>query len=294
MRFPGRLGKIAAAVFVLTAAVFSLASEPDVAAFLPEYPALAAGADLNALGSHPQSAEFFAELEKICGRSAGELSKVLLACDSYGARRMVLAGFDAPESVSRLCRKAGKKRLAAEDHRDFKVFLLKGKQSDRRAVRLVQFSDDIIGVFTAFPKGEKFRVDPGKSLITDQIPRRKNVLIWGYGLPRINQGHLQHIRMFYFTLEPDINGKLLLHGKVIFAGALQSSAVYWFVKQAVPLILSAKYDVSFWDSYRAVSALDVKRNEEELIFSTRNVGPVFKVFAAVFRDRLSLLREIAQ
>ena len=82
--------------------------------------------------------------------------------------------------------------------------------------------------------------------------------------------------------------------EIFFAGALQSSAVYWFVKQAVPLILSAKYDVSFWDSYRAVSALDVKRNEEELIFSTRNVGPVFKVFAAVFRDRLSLLREIAQ
>ncbi|MBE6357461.1 MAG: hypothetical protein E7058_10215 [Lentisphaerae bacterium] len=290
MRFP----LLCAVALVLSAAVPVGAAEQKLPAFLPAYSAMAAGVDLNALCDHPQSANLFAVLENICGKSTRELAEVLLACDPQGKRRIMLAEFDRQETVANYCGKVKDMRLPAEDHNGYEVFLLKGRANERKAVRMLRFTPRNIGLFTAFPSGAPFRAVPGKSPVFPQIPRRKNVLLWGWGKPQIDRDYLRHIREFYFVLEPDIHGNLLLHGRIRFTGKLQTVMFLWFVQQIMPAAIAVKYDIPIWDVWRGISALDVKNTGEEVVFSCRDIEPVFKVFTGVFHRQLSKLREITQ
>lgn len=292
MRFP-RFIAAAALVFAAVLPVYA-AAEPGLPAYLPSYSAIAAGVDFNALCDNPQSANLFAGLEKICGQSAGELSKVLLACDRRGKRRMLLAEFDDSKTVDRYCLKVKDRRLSAEDHGGAKVFLLKGQAKERKAVRMVQFSGKEIGLFTAFPAGSEFRIVPGKSPVSRRMPLDRKVLLWGCGTPQIERDYLRHITDFYFILEPDVYGDLLLHGSVKFAGEVQCAAFLIFVKQFLPFALAVKYDVSAVDVYRGIAGLNIRNCGDRLIFSGRDIEPLFRVFTGVFHKQLGKLREIAE
>lgn len=284
----------AAAVFSLTAAAWLSAAEPELPAFLPGYAAVAAGADFNALCDNPQSANIFAELKNVCGKSADDISAILLLCDNRGKRRALLAEFDSSDIVSGFCRRVKDKHLSSEEHNNYSVFLLKGEADHRRAVRMLKLSDRSIGVTTAFPSGEKFQFTPGRSLISRRMPRRKGVLFWGYGAPRINQGYLRHIREFCFVLEPDVNGKLLLYGWIGFSSKLQAETFRISARNTLPLLVSVKYKVPLNDAKEAMSVLTVRCREKKVFFSTSKVDPVFKVFTGVFRKQLGSLREIVE
>lgn len=170
-----------------------------------------------------------------------------------------------------------------------KVFYLKGSPGARKGFRLLRLNEEIAAVYTRYPQGDKTIPDCSGMVesIADYLPRRADVLLWGYGIPRIPKPYLQDIVKFSFALEPGVDGQLHLHGEVIFTTPASAMLANTFISGLLAGLLEKKFSVPAKITRDAVRVLAIRRDKNILRFSSGRIEPVLLLAAKIVEAEAS-------
>ena len=288
-----RFSRVPEIIRILTTTVFSLslfsvsATDSDLTALLPHHASMVAEANFTALSQHPQKDIIFTPILQSCGKIVNRIRHLLVACDHNGKRRIMFGQFTSPETANRLFQYYADRTYSGN------ICYLRGRPGDRRTIRMARIRSNILGIYTAYPADQSIPEIPSADgcRISTLLPKRNELLLWGVGVPESKKEFLKDLRYFDFALENDIDNRPLLHGQLICRDALSALAAELFFRQAVPFLLYKEYNIGLPDTLCAINALQLKRHESKLTFSTRQIEPVIKIIARILQDEMSSFKE---
>ena len=283
---PFRTARLAVLIGFALSVRFCAAGESGLFASLPRHSAIAGGADIAALRSHRQCAPFFADLPD--GGAPG-LNEIVCSCDRVGNRNTVLCRFLSSAAVDDLHRRYADRLSPAEYAGDIPVHWFGGKPDGSDKVRMARLGADTVAVYSHYPKKGAFTADRRgvPAALRRFVPQRSGVLIWGAGLPGFTDPPLDAIRTFSFVLEPDVDGKLVIHGEVICINRAKASFLRLSMPGALSVLLGSRYGVPAPVTMAAVSALGIRQEDAALRFSSGDVRPVLQLLSRIIRQQLS-------
>lgn len=281
----------AVALFLLLTA--GVSGAPQLTALLPRHSAIAAGADFAALCTHKQSAVSFSSLQKLMLRQQLDLQEVVYSCDARCRRSSSLFRFSGEKDTAIL-----QKLLPDGVALDFQcddpgVYCLNGKPGDRGLIRAVFFAGGIAGLYSGYSRREPFRLDcrgvPEE--LKKQIPGRET-LCWVAGKPGFTYEPLNWVVSFEAFMENDLEGELLLHGRIVFRNAENAATAGSFIPAALAMLLQRYFGIFPLQTLAAVNALEITRKQETLFFSGKEVSGFLNIAAEIIAQRVKIPEKV--
>ena len=283
--------KITAAVLLVTAVCFT-ATASDLVQLLPRQTATVIEVDFAALCNHRQGAVLFDRyFAALTDAPLERIAEACYGCDAAGRCRAALIRFDLPETLTALTARLADKR---EQDKENPAYILRTSPESRRFYRLYPLTADTLGIYWKFPENPPFEVDRrGVAVqLRRQVPVRSGVMLWAVGNPRSENQYLKQISAFDFVLESGVDGRLLIHGKVVCRSAMGAGMVVLFLNTIAPGLLQNKYQIPADVTSAAVNALKIRRDGKYLFFSSSDVEPVIALLSFVVKDMIPDYRAV--
>lgn len=289
MHFSGirqiRLGAIG--IFMLFASWLG-AVEKDAADYLPRHTAIAAGLDFTALCENPQSASVFKRVKVLLPEKLKSADKAFFSCDASGRRVSLLLSFLSPVNITDLNAVPGVELSASDESSPYPLYFVNHVPAERKPVRAAQITPEILAVYAAYHRHNPFAPDlQGMSAeMKSIVPRRKDILFWGYGVPGFNDPIVREIKYFDLTLELNIDGNIVLHGKVICKNNFTAILIDNMLPGILAVFLAEECFVPVDLTLSALNALNIRQERNVLRFSCTESEKVLELLSVIIENKL--------